>query len=119
MLSTFTDSEMLHAHIWGMEHAARRAREKSKELGRTVDTFFNIMDLAGGGAAHWKVLEYAKPMTFVDQNYYPERLGAFYIINAPWMFPVVWKVVKSWLDPRTQSKVSIYPCVFVIFRFIF
>ncbi len=40
----------------------------------------------------------------IDSNFYPERLGAFFIINAPWIFKSLWALVRPWLDARTQRK---------------
>jgi hypothetical protein len=43
----------------------------------------------------------------IDTSYYPERLGAFFIVNAPWIFRSLWALVRPWLDPRTQAKFHI------------
>ncbi|KAJ1511377.1 hypothetical protein HMI54_006665 [Coelomomyces lativittatus] len=39
------------------------------------------------------------------QSYYPESLGLCLIVNAPWLFQGVWKVIKGYLDPVVQSKI--------------
>lgn len=49
------------------------------------------------------VYSYVSQVTVISQNYYPERLGELYLINAPWGFSTVWSVVKGWLDPVTVS----------------
>jgi len=43
----------------------------------------------------------------IDQNFYPERLGVCFIINAPWLFTGVWAMVRHFLDPKTQQKFRI------------
>ena len=43
----------------------------------------------------------------VAQDYYPETMGAAYVINAPTLFSVLWAIVKNFLDERTRSKVRI------------
>jgi len=43
----------------------------------------------------------------IDQNFYPERLGVCFIINAPWLFTGVWAMVRHFLDPKTQRKFRI------------
>lgn len=43
----------------------------------------------------------------IGQDRYPETMGKFYIINAPWAFSAVWAVVKPWLDEVTVSKINI------------
>lgn len=41
------------------------------------------------------------------QNYYPERLGRLYIINAPIFFNAAWAIIKVWLDKRIIDKVNV------------
>ena len=43
----------------------------------------------------------------LGQNRYPEIMGKFYIINAPWAFSAVWAIIKPWLDEVTVSKIDI------------
>jgi len=43
----------------------------------------------------------------ISQNYYPERLGKLYVINAPWGFAGVFSLIKRFLDPVTVAKISI------------
>jgi hypothetical protein len=42
-----------------------------------------------------------------DQDYYPERLKHFFVINAPWYFTAIWTLVKPWIDPITREKMQI------------
>jgi hypothetical protein len=41
------------------------------------------------------------------QDNFPETLGATLIINAPTIFSVAWGIVKGFIDPRTQAKVTV------------
>lgn len=41
------------------------------------------------------------------QDNFPETLGATLIINAPTIFSVAWGIVKAFIDPRTQAKVTV------------
>ncbi len=43
----------------------------------------------------------------IGSNYYPEVLGAMYIINAPFLFAGIWSGIKIFLDPNTQKKINI------------
>jgi hypothetical protein len=66
------------------------------------------MDFKGVGL--WKapqVYGYLQKASAVSQNYYPERLGKMYIINAPWGFSSVFSVVKKFLDPVTVAKIHV------------
>ena len=39
------------------------------------------------------------------QAYYPERLHKVYILNMPWFFVNVWKVISRFLEKATLEKV--------------
>ena len=41
------------------------------------------------------------------QDYYPETMGAVYVVNAPLLFSALYAIVKGFLDERTRSKVRI------------
>ena len=43
----------------------------------------------------------------IGQDRYPECMGKFYIINAPWAFSAVWGIIRPWLDEVTVSKIDI------------
>ncbi|TDZ34979.1 Sec14 cytosolic factor [Colletotrichum spinosum] len=80
----------------------------SRKANHLVETCCTIMDLKGVGISRVpQVYSYVKQASVISQNYYPERLGKLYMINAPWGFSTVWSVVKGWLDPVTVSKINI------------
>ncbi|CAM8945502.1 unnamed protein product [Rhodiola kirilowii] len=41
------------------------------------------------------------------QSYYPERLAKCYIINMPWFFVSVWRMISRFLDKVTLEKIVI------------
>jgi hypothetical protein len=80
----------------------------SRKSGHLVETCCTIMDLKGVGVTKVSsVYSYVKQASVMSQNYYPERLGKLYMINAPWGFSTVFSVVKGWLDPITVEKIHI------------
>ncbi|KAK5661742.1 hypothetical protein OQA88_9843 [Cercophora sp. LCS_1] len=80
----------------------------SRKAGVLLETCCTIMDLKGVGIMKApSVFSYVKQVSAMSQNYYPERLGRLYIINAPWGFSSVWNVVKAWLDPVTVEKIHV------------
>jgi hypothetical protein len=80
----------------------------SKAVGHPVETTCTILDLQGVSlSAFYRVKDYVNQASTVGQNYYPECMGKFYIINAPWGFSTVWNLIKGWLDPVTVSKIDI------------
>jgi hypothetical protein len=80
----------------------------SRKSGTLLETCCTIMDLKGVGLTKApQVYSYVKQASALSQNYYPERLGRLYLINAPWGFSTVWGVVKGWLDPVTVQKIHV------------
>ncbi|PWI72047.1 Sec14 cytosolic factor [Purpureocillium lilacinum] len=80
----------------------------SRKAGKLLETCCTIMDLKGVTLTKVpSVYSYVRQASVISQNYYPERLGKLYLINAPWGFSTVWSVVKGWLDPVTVAKINI------------
>jgi hypothetical protein len=66
------------------------------------------MDLKGVGITSIpSVYSYVRQASEIMQNYYPERLGKMYIINAPWGFSNAFSIVKGFLDPVTVNKIYV------------
>lgn len=66
------------------------------------------MDLKGVGLGKvGSVYGYVKQASAISQNYYPERLGKLYLINAPWGFSSVFSIIKGFLDPVTVQKIHV------------
>ncbi len=42
----------------------------------------------------------------IDNVCYPEMLGKLVVVNAPILATTGWRMVKGWLDPRTQEKIE-------------
>ncbi|KAL5614974.1 hypothetical protein BROUX41_005041 [Berkeleyomyces rouxiae] len=80
----------------------------SRKAGHLLETCCTIMDLKGVSVTRIpQVYNNVQSASVLSQNYYPERLGRLYLINAPWGFSTVWAVVKRWLDPVTVQKIHI------------
>lgn len=80
----------------------------SRKFGHLVETCCTIMDMKKVSLRTApQVYDYIQRASTISQNYYPERLGKLYIINAPWGFSAIWSIVKGWLDPVTVKKINI------------
>ena len=53
-----------------------------------------------------KILDFLKMISGFAQDYYPETLGALYVINAGFTFKVIWTAIKAFLDEKTRKKVT-------------
>jgi hypothetical protein len=49
----------------------------------------------------------ARDVLDIVQNYYPERLGAAFVINAPRIFELFWKMISPFLNEVTKSKLNV------------
>ena len=80
----------------------------SRKAGTLLETCCTIMDLKGVGISKVSsVYAYVQKASAISQNYYPERLGKLYLVNAPWGFSTVFSVVKGFLDPVTVQKIHV------------
>lgn len=80
----------------------------SRKAGKLLETSCTVMDLKGVGLGNAaSVFGYIRQASAISQNYYPERLGKMYLINAPWGFSSVFSIVKGFLDPVTVKKIFV------------
>ena len=80
----------------------------SRKAGHLLETCCTIMDMKGSGLAKApSVYGFLQQASGISQNYYPERLGKLFVINAPWGFSSVFSVVKRFLDPVTVQKIHV------------
>ncbi|KAJ7219976.1 CRAL-TRIO domain-containing protein [Mycena pura] len=80
----------------------------SAAAGHPVETSCTILDLHNVSLSNfYRVKDYVMQTASIGQNYYPECMGKFYIINAPFLFSTVWGFIKPWLDEVTVAKIDI------------
>jgi len=104
-----TVERQLKRLVWEYERCLTdRFPACSRAIGHPVETSCTILDLQGVSISNfYRVKDYVSAATSIGQDRYPETMGKFYIINAPWAFSAVWSIVKPWLDEVTVSKIDI------------
>ncbi|KAF2858898.1 SEC14 cytosolic factor [Piedraia hortae CBS 480.64] len=104
-----TDERMLQNLVVEYEKVADpRLPACSRKAGSLLETCCTIMDLKGVGITKaGQVKQYVQKASAISQNYYPERLGKLYIINAPWGFASFFSMIKGFLDPVTVAKIHV------------
>ncbi|CAF5005972.1 unnamed protein product [Rotaria sp. Silwood1] len=107
VLNEYTTEELMQCHIYWLEFNCERARERSRQLGKHVETFAMIHDLKGMKMKTRKLIPFFKQCLYIDDNYYAERLGHLFIINPPKIFPALWNLLKHVIDPVTKSKIIV------------
>ncbi|KAL0949839.1 hypothetical protein HGRIS_009873 [Hohenbuehelia grisea] len=80
----------------------------AEAFGHPIETSCTILDLQGVGISQfYRVKDYVNQASAIGQDRYPETMGKFYVINAPWAFTAVWSIIKGWLDEVTVAKIAI------------
>jgi hypothetical protein len=100
---------ILKYHIWEQEVAAKLCREQSLMRGEIVETVTGIVDVKEMRMLQitGDFLNLTKLLAEIDQKQYPETMGRIYILNVPTVFPIVWRIVRPWLDPITAAKIFV------------
>ncbi|CAJ1937627.1 unnamed protein product [Sphenostylis stenocarpa] len=68
------------------------------------EKFVAIAELKGWGYSNSDIRGYLGALTIL-QDYYPERLGKLFIVNAPYIFMKVWQIIYPFIDNRTKKKI--------------
>jgi len=68
-----------------------------------------ILDLEGMGMKDFvgECIEYVRRCSEFTGQHYPERAGFVFVINVPFFFSMIWKIVQPWVDEVTLKKISI------------
>lgn len=109
-MARIEESEFVNYSIFKEEYFERLCIESERRMGKQQYQATLIVDVANLSMRHWHTVGFHvfKSCVFIHDHYYPERLKVAHVINAPKIFSILWKVVKTFLDPNTRSKVRIY-----------
>lgn len=109
MLKITTQERMIKNLVWEYEaFVDYRLPACSRKQGYLVETSCTIFDLKGISiSSAYQVVGYVQEASKIGQDYYPERMGKFYCINAPFGFATAFNLFKPFLDPVTVSKIFI------------
>lgn len=101
----FRDEWHYREYLTAKENGADLSSYPDPSLEPAVETQTVIMDLSGlSMKPDNRGMAVFKATLKMDADMYPESLGHFFILNAPWIFKPLWGVIKYWLDPTTRKK---------------
>jgi len=114
VLKEYSIEEVVRAKVHMLEFKKRLMMnwtEKDSLDGRTgvCDQVCTVVNLKGISRSNFDttVKNYLQKISKLHQDYNPEGLGKLFVINAPWFFSLVWKLIRGFLHERTQKKISI------------
>jgi len=110
LLEVTTMENLVRYHVWWQQKGIEIMKHKSAQERAPVETYTIILDVEGMSVKQVTrdFLKLVQTIAGIDQNEFPERLGAMFIINVPSIFPFVFRGVKPFLDPETVKKFQIY-----------
>ncbi|KAK9117722.1 hypothetical protein Sjap_016669 [Stephania japonica] len=68
------------------------------------EKFTGIGDVGGWGYSNCDIRGYLAALSTL-QDYYPERLGKFYLVHVPYIFMAAWKMIYPFIDKNTREKI--------------
>ena len=98
-------SWILQAYL--RERIDRLLIDASAQRGLRITQFTAIADLSGISLDHRRLLPWATGGSYVASHFYPETTGCIAVINAPFFFPLVWRLVQRMVAERTRQKVAV------------
>ncbi|XP_060077261.1 SEC14-like protein 2 [Ylistrum balloti] len=110
LMASANQKDMLLHKLCDLERFSKVMVEQSHKLGKVIDKETIIYDMEKVGMRHlWKpgIDTFNQFVTLVEDNY-PERLKFIFIINAPKIFPVIWKLVRPFVAEETRKKIKVF-----------
>jgi len=84
-------------------------KDKSKEMGKRVDGLTVIFDMENVGTKSlWRpgIQMYLHLVKVLEDNY-PEMMKRLFVVNAPRIFPLLWKICRPMISEDMKNKIHV------------
>ena len=89
-----------------LETSFAAVRSASARVG-SMQRAHTIVDASDVSLSHASNVRVIKSVAKIGTSYYPEIMRKVTIVNVPWAFAAVWKLVSPLLPEQTAKKISI------------
>ena len=80
-LARVNDDVLVLTHTHFVERCLIALQAASVARGQRISKLVNVIDTTGLTLSHARMIKIFRYTTYIDQNYYPELLGAFYMVR--------------------------------------
>jgi len=109
IMRSCTRQDMEKFKIYQLEKMTVNMLEMSEKVGVRIHGMTTILDMEGVGSEWlWRpgMQLYFNMVNLIDEHY-PGTTKRIFIIHAPGIFPLLWKIGKSFMSPKIQSSIEI------------
>jgi len=106
-----TVEKILELHVRNSEVTARLCGQQSAKLQTDISNALIIMDTEGWDNDNLKrraAFDWARGIAKIDMEYYPERMGNLFIINAPPSVNLFYRAISWFLPEKARNQIKIF-----------